>query len=164
MNERINVRLLLLDASNRILLMKIDDAWLFEPNSLLQASPRWITIGGGMDPGETIEQTAVREGWEETGITNIAIGPAVYYHEEIGMLRGEQGIYKETFVVAHAPSCETDFANWTEQEKAVVKELRWWTLEELQATAEVIWPKWLASRLPDIVAGRYPETIEVIAP
>ena len=163
MNERPTVRLLLLDPDKRILLMKIDDAGKYDDDpALMLPSPRWITLGGGIEDGETVEEAASREAWEESGIEGIMIGPAVWTWDCIRLLHGNPGLYKHTFVVAHAPTCETDFANWTEQEKAVVKELRWWTLKELQRTSEAVWPEWLASRLPDIVARRNPRTVEII--
>ena len=36
---------------------------------------RWGTIGGALDPGETHEQAAVRELYEETGTRRRARGP-----------------------------------------------------------------------------------------
>ncbi len=163
MKERITVRLLLLDRAGRILLMKIDDSAIYGPaGGLILPSPRWITLGGGLEVGETIVEAASREAFEESGITGITIGPAVWYLEEIGMLRGEPGLYKETFVVAHAPSCETSTVNWTSQEKEIVRELRWWGMEELTATNEIILPRSISHRLPDIIAGNYPAVPEVI--
>ena len=41
----------------------------------------WAVPGGGMDLGESITQAAVRETWEETGITCQITGPGWHLHQ-----------------------------------------------------------------------------------
>ena len=58
-------RVVLLDPQNRVLLMRYDDG---PPNG-----PHWATPGGGLEPGETYPQAALRELAEETGWTDIVL-------------------------------------------------------------------------------------------
>ena len=39
---------------------------------------RWITPGGGVDPGETHQQAAIRELFEETGLVVDSVGESVH--------------------------------------------------------------------------------------
>ena len=55
-----------MDPIDRLLLMK----W--------EAQDVWITPGGGLLPGENYEEAARRELWEETGISDIELGPWVW--------------------------------------------------------------------------------------
>jgi 8-oxo-dGTP pyrophosphatase MutT (NUDIX family) len=50
------VGLILINAENKVLLEKRSDNGM------------WGLIGGGVEPGETIQQTAFRESYEETGL------------------------------------------------------------------------------------------------
>lgn len=74
------VRLLVLDDQQRLLLFHIHDGaplHVFYP----EMSIYWGTPGGGLEPGESFEQAARRELWEETGIQIEAVGPCVWHYE-----------------------------------------------------------------------------------
>lgn len=65
LRKKIGTDLLLLPSASLLL---FDD----ERRMLLardKATQRWITVGGQVDPGEAPADAAVRECWEETGIT-----------------------------------------------------------------------------------------------
>jgi hypothetical protein len=67
---RPSARIILLDPDDRILLLKVvDDAGILDEPVL------WITPGGGVEPGEEFEDTALRELWEETGLRDLPLGP-----------------------------------------------------------------------------------------
>src|SRR5258705_287672 len=64
-------RVLLFDDQDRLLLFHVRDP--ADPTS----DPWWYLPGGGMDPGESPEEAARRELFEETGIEDAEIGPVV---------------------------------------------------------------------------------------
>jgi 8-oxo-dGTP diphosphatase len=68
--RRPSSRLLVVDAQNRVLLFKFNHT-----RGALSGQQFWATPGGGLDPGETYEQAACRELFEETGLTVDHPGP-----------------------------------------------------------------------------------------
>jgi hypothetical protein len=48
-------------------------------------------------------------------------------------------------------------------ERALVDDIRWWTLDDLRACPDDVHPIGLTDLLPDILAGRYPESPRQIA-
>ncbi len=64
-------RVVLLDPDDRILLMHG-----FEPDD--PAHTWWFTPGGGLEGDETREEAALRELVEETGITEVELGPVLW--------------------------------------------------------------------------------------
>lgn len=153
--ERPTARVLLLDRADRILLMK---------GRLPGRSDRpgaWFTIGGGMEPGETVAEAAAREIVEETGIRRFELGPIVWRREGI-MPYPEPRLFKEQYVVARCDGVEPDRAGWDEHERRWIDDIRWWSLAELMATADRVVPPGLAHRLPPILAGRFPAEPETV--
>lgn len=152
MRDRITVRVLLLDPEGRILLMKGRlPTRRDEPGA-------WFTVGGGAEPGETLEDCALREIAEETGFREVELGPAVWRREGLGALvTGETVIFKETYIVARCAAAEPVRDGWEDYEHDLVDDLRWWTLEELGACAEPIYPERFLELLPDVLAGAYPD-------
>ena len=69
--------MLLIDHGDRLLLFK----W--------EALDVWITPGGGLLPGETYEEAARRELQEETGITDIELGPWVWARRHVFRWRNQ---------------------------------------------------------------------------
>jgi 8-oxo-dGTP pyrophosphatase MutT (NUDIX family) len=131
-----------LDPDNRVLLFRYDEG---PPNGR-----HWCTPGGGLDDGEDYATGARRELAEETGWTDVALGAEVYewtrtmeyadaivrQHERIFLARVET-VGRGLGAVA-AMHISDGIAAW-----------HWWTLAELDATDEVIWPPGLA----DLIRG-----------
>jgi len=141
MRERVTARLLLFDRENRILLMK----------GRLPSDPAapgaWFTVGGGVEPGETLRQAAAREAFEETGFTDVEIGEVLFAGEQIHHDRkGRPVLVKETFLLARCAGGEVSRAGWQALEREFVDDARWWTLDALAACAEPVFPADLAAR------------------
>lgn len=157
MQERRTVRLLILDAAGRILLMKCDD-----PSILGRDPVFWATLGGGLEPGEDIRSAALREAREETGHA-VVLGPEVWYGEHVLAVNGAPTLFRERFIVAFLDAGKLSSAGWSKAERKVIREMRWWTVDELCATDDVVFPAVMKDLLPEIVAGEYPDQARRIA-
>ncbi|WP_420420564.1 NUDIX domain-containing protein [Simkania sp.] len=76
---RYSIRILLLNQANELLLMCADDP----STTNIEGKPSgkyWFTIGGEIEEGESLEEAAKRELFEETGLSPEAVtfGPIVW--------------------------------------------------------------------------------------
>jgi 8-oxo-dGTP pyrophosphatase MutT (NUDIX family) len=117
----------------------------FDPEVGLPA--RWITPGGGIDAGETSLEAAQRELFEETGLrtSESDLGEAI--GEFAGTWVWADGInshsYHDTFYELTVSDFVLDDSAWTDDERRDVLDYRWWTLDELRNTDELIGPRGL---------------------
>lgn len=136
---RNTARIVLLDPAGRVLLMKGR-----LPNG---GDSAWFTVGGGIEPGETLEDGARREAREETGLTDVALGPRIWTCE-VSLERGDERLLiLETFFIAHTAGGALTREGWEAHEHDLVDDLRWWTLEELEASDEAVFPPGFAALL-----------------
>ena len=147
MRERLTARVLLLDPQDRILLMK----------GRLPSNPHapgaWFTVGGGVEPGESLSAAALREIREETGFGEASVGSVLWEGEQIHHDRkGRPVRVKESFMVARCAGGEPARDGWQGLEREFVDDIRWWTLAELAACAEPVFPADLAERLGEILS------------
>ncbi len=150
MRERPTVRVLLIGPDNRLLLLR------FEDKRLNEGKVFWATVGGGLEGDESVAEGAVREIMEETGLTDAVLGPVVWVDDVVIRIDGEPVFFRESYIVARTRAGTLSSAGWTELERAVIKDARWWTVPEIAAAAERIYPHVLAEWLPEILAGNYP--------
>jgi ADP-ribose pyrophosphatase YjhB (NUDIX family) len=158
MRERLTARVVLLDQEDRLLLMRgrLPDA--------PEGPDFWFTVGGGLEPGETLEAAALRETLEETGLADVVLGPVVWTDETV--LRDgdlEPRHFRQRYILARTEGGALSRAGWQALEHKLVDELRWWTLEELRATADTVYPIGLGELLADVLAGRIAPEPLVIA-
>lgn len=139
-------RVLAIDPNQRILLMEGKTPW---------AAGVWFTPGGGVEPGESHEDAARRELWEETGLRVAAVGAAVWVREHVW--KGDRWWRScERFFWVRVPEFTPRFHRVSAQERASVGAMRWWTLDDLRAGRETFAPRRLAVLLPPLLRGEFP--------
>ncbi len=150
--ERDAVRALVLDDGDRVLLFVGSD-----PDEPLRGQ-WWFTPGGGVEPGESDVDALVREVGEETGlrVDPQAVGRPVWLREAIFRFTAEWYLQREKFFVLRVPSHRVDTSGFTPLETSSVLGHRWWTLDELASTSDVVYPTCLASELSELLAHGLP--------
>jgi ADP-ribose pyrophosphatase YjhB (NUDIX family) len=115
----------------------------------------WATPGGALEEGENFTEAARRELFEETGILMDAVGPQVADQEFMLQLPdGEYVVAEERFFLVRATDETLSRDHWTSLETEVIADHRWWSVEELTSTSEVVFPE----KLVVILAGAWKES------
>jgi 8-oxo-dGTP pyrophosphatase MutT (NUDIX family) len=130
-------RVIVLDPDDRVLLFRYDDG---PPNAR-----HWCTPGGGLNDGEDYPAGARRELAEETGWTDVPVGSEVY--ERTLTMEYADAIVRqhERFFLARVDIGERGLGEVADMHVSDgIAAWHWWTLAELDATDEVIWPPGLA--------------------
>jgi 8-oxo-dGTP pyrophosphatase MutT (NUDIX family) len=149
--RRVGGRLLLIDPDGRLLLIheRTDEG----------DATFWITPGGGLEPGETPQQAAVRETYEETGIEITLLPDAPVTHSRVRSWSGDGVTYEQTdhfFTVSVAAGLTFAPAGLTDAERDLWLGYRWWTPAELRASDETFVPADVAELVQSV--GPIPRT------
>ena len=135
MRRRPSARFLVLDPAGRLLLFR----YVFTKGALA-GEDYWSTPGGALDGNETFEQAAVRGLQEETGIRELRVMPQVANRQlTLRLADGEHVPADERYFVIEASGENLSRADWTEQEREVMTEHRWWTRRELADCPETVY-------------------------
>ena len=134
---RLAVRALVIDTDDRLLLTRFD----FPSKSV------WASPGGGIEPGESVEQAIARELAEETGLEAFDLGPCIWVRDHwFADMDGWGGQSERIFLVRVAPfepAPQLDLA------AELIGDMRWWTLAEISAQDVFFSPR----RLPALVSS-----------
>lgn len=146
-------------ATSRVLLLDREDRMLL----FLTVAPdtsgvaRWLTPGGGVDPGESHHDAAVRELDEETGLVIPDLGDPVWTHDfavEWDAADHDRG--HAVFYLARVDAFEPSHAGWTPEERVEVLDERWWTVDELASTSDLVEPLELVGLFRSAIATSGP--------
>jgi 8-oxo-dGTP pyrophosphatase MutT (NUDIX family) len=160
---RKSMRAILLNSENELLLLKADDPRTTTTSGRYNG-PYWFLVGGAIEPGEEIEDAVLREIHEETNIAkeHISLGPIVWQGEFDLIINGIVSRQNQRFIVARTSEIRVSLQNLTLQEKKVIKDIRWFSLEKIERSRELIYPLCLKRYLPAILQGHYPaEPLEI---
>lgn len=147
--HRLTSRVLVFDRDDRVLLF-------------LTAAPdssgvaRWITPGGGVDPGETHLEAALRELDEETGLRLESLTGPVWAHDfDVEWDSADHDTGHAEFYTTVVDAFEPSDENWTDEERVDVTAHRWWSLAELLAER----PRFEPAELIDLVRRQLPSCL-----
>jgi 8-oxo-dGTP pyrophosphatase MutT (NUDIX family) len=144
------VRALVLDPDGRALLVRF-----VNPDTGAQF---WTTPGGGIDPGESPEETIRRELREETGLEDPKIGPVIWTRREVFPWAGQTLDQREQVVLVRVPAFDPAPGLGTERLAAEdVHEVRWWTLGEVERSDAVFYPTRMAHFLRQLLEDGPPD-------
>lgn len=146
MTFRATARVLLYDASDRVLLF-------LQLGKDPELAPRWITPGGGVDPGEDFPGAAVRELREETGL-RVDRMPEPFLETDFDPDERWHAYTsgRWAWFALRVDRFEPERDGWTAEEQTDVVDVRWLSAEELAADEHACEP----SDLPDLIRAHAP--------
>jgi 8-oxo-dGTP pyrophosphatase MutT (NUDIX family) len=130
--RRSTARVLPVNREGRVLLQRAHGL-------LPRSERRWLTIGGGIEPGETLAEAAAREMREETGIVvdpaalGRPVGTTVIRYTAFGLLPVTD--YLTYFAIA-LDEAMPDFAHQSPLERRTIEAHEWLTADELEGRPE----------------------------
>lgn len=131
---RPSARIIVVSAAGRSLLFRFD---------VSDRPPFWVTPGGECNPGESFEEAARRELFEETGITSDPGKQIARTTPQFTTVEGELVQADERYFLLRVEDEAISTAHHTELEQKVMTQHRWFTRQEIADWPEEIFPETL---------------------
>jgi 8-oxo-dGTP pyrophosphatase MutT (NUDIX family) len=145
---RPTVKLLLLDEHDRLLLIHSRD-----PNTRREC---WYPVGGGLEPGATVQQAAAREAAEETGLDDLPAGALVWMRDHTYSYDGREVDVHESWLLHRVAGFDPAPAALTDHESSSIVGFRWWSLDDLSTTSATVFPPRLGQRVTSLLRSGVP--------
>ena len=136
----------------RVVLLSPDDKLLYlHAREERTGREFWVMPGGGLEVGESLEEAAKREAWEETGI-DVDLGPCLWTRHHIFEWEDKHLNQFEVFYLARSVTTELRAPN----PDSYIFDHRWWTISDLALSEEQFAPRKIGQLIGPVVAGNIP--------
>jgi 8-oxo-dGTP pyrophosphatase MutT (NUDIX family) len=153
--ERWTARLIILDPADRLLLIRYA-----APPGGSATHPGlksfWFTPGGGIEPGETAQQAALREMEEEVGLTGLPLLGEVARRTALNDVFTRAALCHERYFWVRAPSSWFDTARLAETDQDEVLDVAWWNVDALEASGDTVLPRRVLTLARALIAEAMP--------
>jgi ADP-ribose pyrophosphatase YjhB (NUDIX family) len=146
-------RAIVLDSEERVMLVRYEN----------ENGGFWATPGGSLEDGEDHATATLRELDEELGIDRkvIELGPQLAVRSKDHLVGGHEVRQVERYFLTRVSAADVDPARASQPDN--IREHRWWTLADLQATAETVYPLGLADLVTSVLEHGVPVRPVVLA-
>ncbi|WP_433005069.1 NUDIX domain-containing protein [Kribbella sp. CA-294648] len=141
---RLAVKLLLVDEGDCLLLIRAAD-----PRTRAEC---WYPVGGGVEVGETLQEAAAREAYEETGLVDLSPGRLVWQRDHTYEFGGRVVDVHEEWLLHAVERFDPRPTSLSEDEARSILGFRWWSVGELIEAPDTIFPPQLGHLLQRVLA------------
>lgn len=160
MRVRDTARVVVLDSSDRVLMLHLHYPYVIDPANPTGAGggePFWAVPGGGLQPGESFAEAAIRELREETGIDVPTVDRWLWSRDKHLQVRGEDVLFRERYgLVRLAAPVILSRELLAGDESVALLDMRWMALAELARSVEPVTPLGLVDLLRPVLRGDVP--------
>ncbi len=140
---RRSARVIVLDPQTRVLMFRYDIAG---------RDPFWVTAGGECEAGESFEDAARRELFEETGFQLDCGEQIARTTPQFVTPAGEPVQADERYFIVRVEEARIDTSRHTALERKLMTQHRWFTLDELGDWPEAVYPENLGFMIAEYAA------------